>query len=80
MLNRGRHDCNPPNAEPARNAKTQNRITQENGTHPLEARRAGTDGIQGVRLLLGIERSMGKQRNPFHGRGRAAKGRSCGFF
>ncbi len=35
MLNCGRHDCNPPNAEPARNAKTQNRITQENGTHPV---------------------------------------------
>ena len=37
----------------------------------LEARRAGTDGIHGVRLLLGIERSKGKRRNPFHGRGRA---------
>ena len=46
----------------------------------LEARRAGTDGIHGVRLLLGIERSKGKRRNPFHGRGRAAKGQSCGFF
>ena len=46
----------------------------------LEARRAGTDGIQGIHPLLGIERSMGKRRNPFHGRGRAAKGRSCGFF
>ena len=46
----------------------------------LEARRAGTDGIHGVRLLLGNERSKGKRRNPFHGRGRAAKGRSCGFF
>ena len=46
----------------------------------LEARRAGTDGIHGVRLLLGIERSKGKRRNPFHGRGRAVEGRSCGFF
>ncbi len=46
----------------------------------LKARRAGTDGIHGVRLLLGIERSKGKRRSPFHGRGRAAKGRSCGFF
>ncbi len=46
----------------------------------LEARRAGTDGIHGVRMLLGNERSKGKRRHPFHDRGRAAKGRSCGFF
>ena len=46
----------------------------------LKARRAGTDGIPGARLLLGIERSKGKRRKPFHGRGRAAKGRLCGFF
>ena len=46
----------------------------------LEDRRAGTDGIHGIRPLLGIERSKGKRRHPFHGRGRAAKGRSCGFF
>ena len=45
----------------------------------LKARRAGTDGIHGILLLLGIERSKGKRRNPFHGRGRAAKGRPCGF-
>ena len=32
------------------------------------------------RLLLGIEPSKGKRRNPFHDRGRAAKGQSCGFF
>ena len=30
--------------------------------------------------LLGTERSKGKRRHPFHGLGRAAKGRSCGFF
>ena len=46
----------------------------------LEDRRAGTDGIHGILLLLGNERSKGKRRHPFHGRGRAAKGRSCGFF
>ena len=46
----------------------------------LKARRAGTGGIHGVRLLLGNERSKGKRRNPFHGRGRAAKGRPCRFF
>ena len=45
----------------------------------LEVRRAGTVGIHGVRLLLGNERSKGKRRDPFHGRGRAAKGRLCGF-
>ena len=32
------------------------------------------------RPLLGTERSKGKRRHPFHGTGRAAKGRSCGFF
>ena len=36
----------------------------------LKARRAGTGGIHGVRLLLGIERSKGKRLDPFHGRGR----------
>ena len=40
----------------------------------LKARRAGTDGIHGVRLLLGIERSKGKRQDPFHGQGRAAEG------
>ena len=45
----------------------------------LEARRAGTDGIYGVRLLLGIERSKGKRRNPFHGRGGRAKADHVGF-
>ena len=32
------------------------------------------------RHSFGIVRSKKKRRNPFHGRGRAAKGRSCGFF
>ena len=31
------------------------------------------------RHSFGIGRSKGKRRKPFHGRGRAAKGRSCGF-
>ena len=45
----------------------------------LEARRTGTVGIHGVRLLLCNERSKGKRRDPFHGRGGRPKADHVGF-
>ena len=42
-------------------------------------RRSRSPPLRDERHAFGIERSKGKLRNPFHGRGRAAKGQSCGF-